>query len=578
MKRDLRALADRVYDLLIVGGGIYGAAAAWEASLHGLSVALIERADFASGTSANSLKIIHGGLRYLQHLDLKRVRESVRERRILLSIAPHLVHPLPCVMPTYGHTMKGKEVMRLGLLANDIFSIDRNHLSDPDKWIPGGRIIGRKELLELLPGVEPQGVTGGACWTDAQMYNSERLTLAFLLSAAAKGAQIANYVHATSLLMREGQVTGAHVRDTLSGEEFDIRARLVVNAAGGWVNQLLAASGVAPVPLLLSTAMNIIVRRQLLNGYAAGVYGRFTYPTPAGSSYSGRHVLFMAPWRGYTIIGTFHRAFQDAEVRLQVTEQEIEQFLQEVNSAYPGSPVSRDDVVFVHKGFLPMDGVNPKTGEVQLTKHYRLFDHKSLGGPEGLITVVGVKYTTARDVGEKLVALALRRLGKAKGGSPSRKLTLLGGDIPRFSSFVEEAIARRPAEISPSQVRRLVLNYGSEYPRILAYGQEHPTLISPLRGSAEVLQAEVLHAVREEMACTVCDTVLRRTDLGSAEYPGDQAARSCAELMAKELKWPPARVEHELEEIRRFYVPARHVTATAPLRKASPPASVRSDV
>ncbi len=566
MKRDLKALADRVYDVLIVGGGIYGAAAAWEASLQGLSVAIIERADFASGTSANSLKIIHGGLRYLQHLDLKRVRESVRERRILLSIAPHLVHPLPCVMPTYGHLMKGKEVMRLGLLTNDLFSIDRNRLADPDKWIPGGRIIGRKELLELLPGVDPQGVTGGACWTDAQMYNSERLTLAFLLSAASKGAQLANYVHATSLLSKEGRVTGARVQDTLSGQEFDIRARLVVNAAGGWVNELLAASGVARVPLLLSTAMNVIIRKQLLNGYAAGVYGRFTYPIPAGGSHSGRHVLFTAPWRGYTIIGTFHRPFHEAEVRLQVTEQEIEQFLQEVNSAYPGNPVSEDDVVFVHKGFLPMDGINPKTGEVQLTKHYRLVDHKRLGGPEGLITVVGVKYTTARDVAEKLVALALRKLGKTSSGSPSRKLALIGGDIPRFATFVEEAVARRPAELSPSQVRRLVFNYGSEFPRILAYGQERPALVSPLPGSADVLQAEVVHAVREEMACKVCDTVLRRTDLGSAEYPGDQAVRSCAEIMAKELQWPASHMERELEEIRRFYAPVRHVTAAAVLR------------
>jgi len=553
MRRDLNALADRVYDLVIVGGGIYGATAAWEASLRGLAVALIEKGDFASGTSANSLKIVHGGLRYLQHLDLKRVRESVRERRILLTIAPHLVHPLPCVMPTYGHLMKGKEVMRLGLLANDLFSFDRNHLRDPDKWIPGGRVISRKELLTLLPGVNPEGVTGGACWTDAQMYNSERLTLAFVLSAAAKGAQVANYVQAISLLCDGQRVSGVRVRDAFSGEEFDIRAKLVVNAAGGWVNELLAASGVQPVPFLLSTAMNIIVRKQLLNGYAAGMYGRFTYPTPGGGSYSGRHVLFMAPWRGYTIIGTFHRPYHEAQVRLQVTEQELEQFLQEVNSAYPGNPIGREDVIFVHKGFLPMDGLHHKTGEVLLTKHYRLVDHKRAGGPDGLITVIGVKYTTARDVAEKLLELALKKLGKEVGKSPSRKEPLLGGNIPRFSSFVEEVTGAISAEVSPSQLRHLVLNYGSEYTRVLAYGQERPALLSPLPGSSEVLQAEVVHAAREEMACKVGDVVLRRTDLGSAAYPGDEAVRSCANLMARELNWPTARVEGEVEETKRLY-------------------------
>ncbi|MCR4439757.1 MAG: glycerol-3-phosphate dehydrogenase/oxidase [bacterium] len=552
MKRDLNALAATEFDILIIGGGIYGATVAWEAALRGLSVALVERGDFASGTSASSLKIIHGGLRYLQHLDIKRVRESVRERCILLAIAPHLVHPLPCVMPTYGHLMKGKEVMRLGLLANDLFSFDRNRLADPDKWIPAGRVISRKQVLELLPGIDPAGVTGGACWTDAQMYNSERMTLAFLLSAASQGAQLANYVEAVWLASDKGVVRGVHARDVLSGDTLDVRARLVVNAAGGWANELLAASGLPPVPFQLSTAMNIIVRKRLLNGYAAGVYGNFTYPTPGGRTHAGRHVLFMAPWRGYTIIGTFHRPYLDGKVRLQATEQELEQFLTEVNSAYPGGAISRDDIVFVHKGFLPMDGVTGKTGEVQLTKHYRLVDHARLGGPEGLLTVIGVKYTTARDVAEKTVNLAAKKLGKAKDGGRSRTTPLVGGHIPRFSSFLEDAVAHASGGLSPSLVRHLVMNYGSDCARLLAYGQESAELLSPFPGS-QVLGAEVVHAAREEMACKLSDAVLRRTELGSAEYPGDEAVKGCARLMAKELGWPARRAEREVEDMKRGY-------------------------
>ncbi|MDZ7295342.1 MAG: glycerol-3-phosphate dehydrogenase/oxidase [candidate division KSB1 bacterium] len=563
MERNPQALSDHVFDVLIIGGGIYGATAAWEASLRGLSVALIERGDFASGTSANSLKIIHGGLRYLQHLDLKRVRESVRERRILLSIAPHLVHPLPCVMPTYGHLMKGSEVMRLGLLANDLLSFDRNRLADPDKWIPAGRVISRKQVLELLPGIDPAGVTGGACWTDAQMYNSERVTLGFLFSAAREGAQLANYVEATRLLCKEGRVIGVHARDSLSGATFDIRARVVVNAAGGWVNELLAASGLPQVPMRLSTAMNIIVRRQLLDGYAAGVYGRFSYPTPKGGLYGGRHVLFMAPWRGRTIIGTFHRPYHDAQVRLVVTEQEVEQFLQEVNSAYPGAPLHAEEVLFVHKGFLPMDGINPKTGEVVLTKHYRLHDHGRAGGPEGLISVVGVKYTTARDVAEKLIDMALRKLGHEPTPSASRARPLMGGEITRFSSFLEEATARTRDSLTPEQVRHLVFTYGSEYQRILAYGKEDAELLRPVHGAGEVLQAEVVHAAREEMACTLSDALLRRTDLGSAGYPGDEPVVSCANLMAKELRWSPQRLAKETDEARRACRPEYEAGPTA---------------
>ncbi len=557
MKRELNSLSDHVFDLLIVGGGIYGAATAWEGTLRGLSVALIERGDFASGTSANSLKIIHGGLRYLQHLDLKRVRESVRERRILMYIAPHLVHPLPCVMPTYGQLMKGKEVMRIGLLVNDLFSFDRNRIADPDKWIPSGRVISRKEVFELLPGIDSNGVTGGACWTDAQMYNSERLTLAFLLSAARHGAQLANYVGATSLLRQNGRVVGLRARDALTGSDLEIRARLVVNATGGWVNELLQASGLPPVPLLLSTAMNIIVGKQLLNGFAAGVYGRFTYPTPKGGMHVARHVLFMAPWRGCTIIGTFHRPYNDAQVRLQATEEEVELFLREVNSAYPGQPLCMDDVVFVHKGFLPMEGLNPTTGEVQLTKRYRLYDHAREGGPEGLISVVGVKYTTARDVAEKTIDLSLRKLGRPCGPSPSRNTPLQGGDIARFAQFMEEAIRRAPGGLKPAAVRHLVLSYGSEFEQILYYGKENPEALALIPGSEEVVQAEVVHAARAEMACTLADAVLRRTDLGSAGHPGQEAINGCAHLMGKELGWTPSRVQAERAEMARTFAALR---------------------
>ena len=172
MDRDLTQLANHKYDLIIIGGGIYGACVAWDATLRGLSVALVEKADFGHATSANSLKTIHGGLRYLQQLDIKRMRESIRERRTLMRIAPHLVHPLPCLMPTYGHLTKGRAVMALALKVNDLVSFDRNRLEDPQKHLPKGRVISRQECLQLLPNIVREGLTGGAVWHDAQVYNS----------------------------------------------------------------------------------------------------------------------------------------------------------------------------------------------------------------------------------------------------------------------------------------------------------------------------------------------------------------------------------------------------------------------
>ena len=216
MKRDLKKLANEEYDLLIVGGGIYGVTLAWDAVLRGLKVAIIEKGDFASGTSSNSLKIIHGGLRYLQHADFARMRESIIERRILLRIAPHLISPMPCVMPTSGHAVKGPEVMRIGLMMNDIFSADRNWGLDPAKRLPAGKIISKSKMLDIMPFYQQDKLNGGALWYDAHMPNSERLLLSFLRSATEKGVAAAKYLFAENLILNNGRVSGVKAKDLKS--------------------------------------------------------------------------------------------------------------------------------------------------------------------------------------------------------------------------------------------------------------------------------------------------------------------------------------------------------------------------
>ena len=550
MKRQTQRLGEKEFDVLVVGGGIYGSAIAWDAALRGLSVALIDKGDFGGATTANSLKTVHGGLRYLQQLDVKRMRESIRERRILLGIAPHLVHPLGCVMPTYGHLMKGKEVMFCGLLLNDIISYDRNRLGDPEKTIPRGRVISKKACLKLVPGMSGEGVTGGAFWTDAQMYSSERMCLAFVLSAAAEGAAASNYVQAVDVLRKGDGIQGVRARDLLTDETFEIRARTVVNASGGWVDRML---GFGSPRIRLSTAMNLVVNRRLLPECAAGIYAPFENRLPDGSTYRGRHVLFMAPWKEATIVGTFHRPYDDDPDALHVSEREVEACLREVNAAYPGSPVRREDVAYFHKGFLPMDGIHSKTGEVVLTKHYRLIDHAVEDGLEGLVSVIGVKYTTARDVAEKVVHTVLRKMGRPVSPSPSSTMTLAGGKITQFDDFLSKAVSWDEDRVDSDTMRHLVYHYGSDYKRILDYGKERPDALEKVRGSKDVIRAEVVHAVREEMAVRLTDVVLRRTDLGSAGYPGDEAVKACSDIMARELGWDRERVAGEAETLKNVY-------------------------
>jgi glycerol-3-phosphate dehydrogenase len=226
MMRDLRALASTPFDLVVVGAGIYGAVAAWDAVLRGLSVALIDQQDFGGGTSFNNLKTLHGGLRSLQSLAFRQMRLFIRERRALARVAPHLVQPLPFVVPTYGDPRRSALAMKLALTINDIVARDRHEgLADPALHLPDGYLVSREECLRLNPGIDPRGVRGGAVWHDYQMHNTDRMTFAFVASAAHGGAQVANYVRAKGFLREQGAVIGVQAEDRLTGETFDIRGR-----------------------------------------------------------------------------------------------------------------------------------------------------------------------------------------------------------------------------------------------------------------------------------------------------------------------------------------------------------------
>ena len=233
MKRNIARMSNKTYDLLIVGGGIYGATCAWDAASRGLSVALLDKGDFGSENSSNSQKIIHGGLRYLQHGDFGRMRESIRERTTLMRIAPHLVHPMPCIIPTYGHIMRF--AMPFALKIFNLASFDRNRLNDPQKHIPDARIISKEDCLRLIPGIMANGLAGGLIWHDSQAYNTERLVLSFIRSAEKAGADVANYLEVVGFLMDGNRVTGVKARDILDDHELEFQAKIVLNASGAWV-------------------------------------------------------------------------------------------------------------------------------------------------------------------------------------------------------------------------------------------------------------------------------------------------------------------------------------------------------
>lgn len=554
MKRNLAELSNNTYDVLIVGGGIYGAWTALDAALRGLSVALVEKGDFGSATSSNSLKVIHGGLRYLQHADFRRLRRSIRERTTLMKIAPHIVHPLPFLIPTYGHFMRSKEIMSLALMINDVVGFDRNRNKDPEKHLPGGHVVSREECLRLLPGIDDKGLTGGAIWYDGQMYSSERMLLSVLRSAERAGAILANYVKVIGFLDGKNRITGVKAKDMFTEEEFNIRAKIIVNTSGPWIDQVLRSlNGYHNNQRFLpSKTMNLVVKRQLIPTYAVGVSSKFEFRDKGAIVNKGSRLLFIVPWREFSLIGTVHTPYYGSPDEFRVTEEDIQKFIMEINEAYPPAALQRNDIPFFHGGLLPINE-SSASGEVSLVKEYRIYDHKKEDGIDRLVSVVGVKYTEARDVAEKAVDLVFKKLGINSPGSLTATKPIYGGQIDLFNDFIAQEMAKKLNGLSVEIIRHLIYNYGSEYAQVLRYIDENPDWKQTVADTSQVIKAEVIHGIREEMAEKLADVVLRRTDLGSAGDPGDGALKTCAALMAKELDWDAVRVRREIEEVKSIY-------------------------
>lgn len=544
MKRNLEKLANQTFDVVVIGGGIHGAVAAWDAALRGLSVALIERGDFGSATSQNSLKIIHGGLRYLQDGNLARIRTMARERTTWMRIAPHLVHPLTCLTPTRQKLSRSRLALGVALTANDLLSFDRNHLTDIEKKLPSGKLISQNELANLLPGYDVSTSTGAAVWHDAQIFNSERLLLEFILSAVNAGAEVANYVEATGFLQQGNQIIGVQARDIQFGQVFEIRSKVILNCAGAWIDTLLGKASLRS-EYANSVAMNIIVN-QVWSGVAAGL---------PSQPKDGRlpQILFFVPWRDKTMIGTWHIPWNAAPDQFSMTEDILQNFIDEINSAHPPLNLSLEDVQHVTWGFLPVNKEDATREQVKLTRDGVVLDHQKKDNLQGLISVLGVKYTTARVVAEKAINLTVNKLA-VKTKRCQTHLTLVnGGPINDFNAFLSQARVETADVLDAETIEHLVYTYGSEYRELVTYIKEQPDLAEQLDPNSPVRKAEIVHALRHEMALTLADVVQRRTELGSAGLLPLATLQRCAELMGSELGWSPAQQLQEIDAVVQKY-------------------------
>ncbi len=537
------------YDLVVIGGGIYGATLAWEATSRGLSVVLLEKGDFCCATSANSLKVIHGGIRYLQNLDFARIKESVRERRALLRIAPHLVSPMECVMPTYRQLSKSRLALWGGMKLYDILAHDRNQGLDVAKHIPQGSLLSLVELQSIFPDLQDNNITGGARWYDAQVFNSERLVLAFLMSAREKAAHVCNYLEVTDFIVDSNKVRGVIAEDRLSAKQIKISADTVIDCTGPWGlsyskfhDQLPAESQPR-----LARAVNLVVNRDIAS-CALGIKTRLK----EGSG-SANRLLFATPWRNGSIIGTWYFPDTGKPEEQGVTDTELETCLSQVNSAFPLLGLSQNDVTRVHLGRLPAESASSQTSEPEPQKNFKIVTASQLEGPTGLYWVQGVKYTTARDVAKRSLEIMSQSLLKPLAPSRTHEIPLYGGDISDMGAFLASCHHRYIQYFSEKTIHHLVNNYGTHVGDIVRYAEVDPVQAELVPGATEVIKAELSYIIDHEMVCTLSDLILRRTDLGSFAIPQGETIDYCADLLAQRWGWDQDRKAANMQDLRNQY-------------------------
>lgn len=523
-KQSLAQMKAETFDVLIIGGGITGAGLALDAVTRGLKTALIEKRDFAAGTSSRSTKLIHGGLRYLEHYDFALVREGLRERAELLKIAPHLVEPFPFVIPIYQDRRRNYDhplLVRAGLFLYDFLAGKYN--------IQRHRRMSREEALELAPQLDPRGLKGALVYYDGRT-NDARLVIEILKSANAHEAAIANYVRLSGFIKEaQGQIAGAHLHDELTGEAFDVSARVVINATGVWMNEIRSLSedlSDDDKQLRPSKGIHLIVAAERLRVTTAWLI-------PALGE---KRFYFVVPWEGRVNIGTTDTDYDGDKDAPGALESEAKQILQAINAYFPTAQLEMSDVISAWAGLRPLiSSGNTNQSTTAVSRKEEIFADE-----DGLISLAGGKLTTYRLMAERGIDLAAEHLREHFGRTARKSRTAdlaVGGGLLKPHEI--EARAQQVAQTENLPIAtalHLLRSYGTEYEHLLELMREDESLCAPLLPDLPNVAAEVVYAVHNELALTLADVLTRRTRMAMLAAVLDCIDR-VADLMGRELGW-----------------------------------------
>ncbi len=527
------------FDLVVIGGGMAGAGIARDASLRGYRTLLLERKDFAFGTTSRSSKLIHGGLRYLELFDFGLVRESLRERERLQRLAPHLVRPLPFVIPVYRGAKRGMIMIHMGMKLYDLLT--------PGKRTEHYRTMSREETLQSEPHLEPRDLVGAGYYFDDLLLLPERLCLENVLSAKRWGASVFNYADVTEIRGAGGTspqgypVPGpgagwqVEARDVLSGATARVTARVVVNAAGPWVDRIRRLAGVDQGQRCVRTTKGIHLLLPRITEHAVYIAAK-----------QDERMFFVIPWRGFSLVGTTDTDFDGDLDHLAATREEVHYLLTETQRVFPTARVREDEIAYTYAGVRPLAFEEGKSASAVSREHKVI--------PEGeagtFLSITGTKLTCYRSLAEKAVDRVGRLLGRPV---PCRThaLALDGSDgdgTIGVRVWADVADLSRRTGLDPEQIQNIIETYGQRYTAVLRIAERAPELKERLCKSNPDIRAQLLYAGEYELTETVRDFLLHRTGIGTSSCLGKDCCEQIAKWMGELRGWDRGRIDREIQD------------------------------
>jgi len=526
----LSGIDEGTFDAVVIGGGMAGAGVARDLALRGASVALFEKGDFASGTSSKSSKLIHGGLRYLELAEFRLVRESLREKKTLERLAPHLVRPLPFLVPVYRGSKRGLITVRIGMWLYDLLT--------PGKQTERFRVVPPVEALALEPSIQAADLRGAGYYFDDLLLFPERLCLENALSAARHGARVHNYCEVEEVTRGPRGLDGVRVRDLLTGQVHTARAPVIVNCAGPWVDRLRELAGVREAGArVLRTTKGIHCLLPRMTEHAVYL------------STADDRMIFVIPWRQFSMVGTTDTDFDGDPDRLWATREEVEYLLGAVRPALPDPRVTLDQVVYTYAGVRPL-AFEEGSSASRVSR-----DHKVVVEGDGgrFLSITGTKLTCFRSLAEEVGDRVMRALGR-RVPSRTAELTLDGLDDEagkiEARTWMDVSEEMAATGLSRETLEILVETYGRGFARVLALLRKLPDGAERLCPRNPEIVAQLHHAVREEMAVSLQDFLLRRTGIGQSPCLGLDCFESVGRRMGELAAWSPRRLQAELEAYR----------------------------